>query len=724
MEKRVWCGVCEASCGLVATVENDTIVKLRPDDEHPQSRGFACPKGILFPEVMRDPDRLRHPVRREPDGTFVRVSWDDAFDDIGARLRAIVAAHGRESIGVGLGNPNAWNYGAFLTLFGLATALKTKHFYTASSVDINNYWVVSQLLYGNNLTNPIPDLARTHFAVILGANPVVSHGSMATIGRIRDTLSAIPARGGRVVVIDPRRTETARLFEHLPILPEGDVWLVAGMLKVIVDEGLDDRRSVAAQAIGAEFAMGLVDGVDLDRVAAETGISRTALVSLARDFARAPSACLYGRCGASLGRFSTLTKYLIDVVNLVSGNLDRPGGLVFGMPMLDLEFMTGILKANGYDRWRTRVDGIPEVIGTAPWATFPREVRTPGRGQLRAMICVATNAATTSPASHEMEAAFSELDLFVSLDPYITETNRHADYILPPRLLYEREGFPVFTQSHNATPYAQWTEAIVPGPPDTREDWRILDEISKRIGLVPSGAPGAQLMGRLGIRVPPHIGADLFMRIGPAGDLFGLRRRGVSRKKLIRAGRPVKLADHNPTGVLRKRLHTRSRRVELHHDVFRREMARLVSTPSAAPDSGLRLFTVRELRSQNSWLHNVPKLMSGNRSCRLRIHSDDASARGLEEGTDVRVVSTWGEITVPVEITDELIRGAVGLNQHWGHRGGWRVANAAGGSRYNELVPNDAQSLDQPSGNAWINGIRVEVTRADSSPQRAETERL
>jgi formate dehydrogenase len=720
-DKRVWCGVCEASCGLIATVRNGKILQLRPDKEHPQSRGFACPKGINFPDVLNDPDRLREPVRRNVDGTFTPVGWDEALDDIGARLRAVIRTHGRESVGVGLGNPNAWNYGAFLTLFGMAAALKTKHFYTASSVDINNYWVVSQLLYGNNLTNPIPDFARTHFALILGANPVVSHGSMATVGRIRETLLEIPKRGGRVVVVDPRRTETARLFEHVPIRPEGDVWLLAGILKVVIAHGLADLPRLRRQASGVEFALRLVRDVDLDRVATETGIARETIEQLGHDLASAPSACVYGRCGASLGRFSTLTKYLIDVLNIATGNLDRPGGMVFARPMVDLELMTKVLRAPGYDRWRTRVDGIPEVLGTSPWATFPREVRTPGRGQLRAMVCVATNAATTSPASDDMERAFSALDLFVSLDPYVTETNRHAHYILPPTLLLEREGFPVFTQAHNAIPHAQWTEAVATPPAGVRDDWRTLDEICKRIKLVPSPAPGAQLMGRLGIRVPPHIGVDLFMRLGPNGDLFGLRRGGLSRKKLLNHDGAIKLGD-SPTGVLRKRLHTKDHRVHLKHPCFSEEMRRLLESEITDPEHPLRLFSIRDSRSQNSWLHNIPRLMSGNRSCRLRMHPDDAAARSLTGGEGVQIISRWGRIEVLLEVTDDVMPGSVGLNQHWGHKGGWRVAVAAGGARYNDLVPNDVETLDLASGNAWVNGIGVEVTPVGSRAAQMTTQ--
>jgi formate dehydrogenase len=709
VDKRVWCGVCEASCGLIATVEDGTIVQMRPDAEHPQSRGFACPKGINFPEVLNDPDRLREPVRRNPDGTFSPVGWDEALDAIGARLRAVIKTHGRESVGIGLGNANAWNYGAFLTLFGMAAALKTKHFYTASSIDINGYWVLSQLLYGNNLTNPIPDFARTHFSLILGANPVVSHGSMATVGRIREVLMDIPKRGGRVVVVDPRRTETARLFEHLPIRPEGDVWLVAGLLKTIVDRDLVDLPRMRRQATGVEFALELVRDVDLDRVAAETGIPRETVEQLGHDLASSGSACVYGRCGASLGRFSTLTKYLIDVLNIATGNLDRPGGLVFAQPMVDIELMIKLLRGNGYDRWRTRVDGIPEVIGTSPWATFPREVLTPGKGQLRAMVCVATNAATTSPACGEMERAFQALELFVSLDPYITDTSRHADYILPPTLLFEREGFPVFTQSHNAVPHAQWTDAVATPPPGVRDDWRTLDEICKRIGLVPSPAPGAQLMGKLGIRVPPYVGVDLFLRLGPDGDRFGLRPGGLSRGKLMEHDGAIKLGEAPPTGVLRKRLHTKDHMVHLEHPRFAEEMRRLVSSEMADPEHPLRLFSIRETRSQNSWLHNIPRLMSGKRSCRLRMHPDDAAARTLTSGEPVRITSRWGEIEVDLEVTAEVMPGSVGLNLHWGHKGGWQVAVAAGGARYNDLVPGDAEMLDPVSGNAWVNGIGVEV---------------
>ncbi|MGQ0624812.1 MAG: molybdopterin-dependent oxidoreductase [Sporichthyaceae bacterium] len=707
-EHKIWCGVCEASCGLEATVEHGRLLQIRGDDTHPNSQGFACVKGTKFGDVLTDPDRLREPMRRRPDGTFEPVSWDSALDEIGVRLKRIVKAHGRESVGVGLGNPTGWNYGAFLLTFGMAAALKTKHYYTAGSVDINNYWVVGQLLYGHNLVTPFPDFERQDFALIIGANPVVSHGSMMTVGRVREKLLAITKRGGRVVVLDPRRSETARLFEHVPIRPDSDPWLVAALLKVILDENLIDRHYLNRLVNGLDFVRALVADVDLDRVAAETAIPRPQIEALARDFAGAGAACVYGRCGASLGQFSTLTKYFIDVLNIVTGNLDRPGGMVLSRPMLDAEFFTALFRLNGYDRWRTRVDGIPEVFGSSPVTVLPAEVLTPGKGAMRAFVAVSTNLAMTSPNSREMERALAGLDLFVSLDPYLTETNQYADYILPPTLLLEREGFPIFGQLHYGVPNAQWTKAIVTPPPGVRDDWWILDQICKRINLVPSPAPGAQLLGRLGIRLPPHVAVDLFMRIGKDGDLFGLRRRGISRNKLLKHDGAIKLADSCPTGVLPKRLRTKSKRIELAHEIFRTELARLNARQITDDEYPLRLFTVRESKSQNSWLHNIPALMKG-RTCQLRINPVDAAAREIADGDAVRITSSTGAITATVLVTDEVMVGSAGLPAHWGHGGGWRTASGAGGGRYNDLTANGPRSLDLASGQAWLNGIPVEV---------------
>lgn len=708
--KRLFCGLCEASCGLIATVADNDRVTLRPDPEHPNSRGFACAKGIAFPAVRTDPDRVLYPLRRHSSGTFERVSWDQALDDIGKRLRANITEYGNESVGVLAGNPVAWNYGGFLYSFGMAAALKTKHFFASASVDVNNYYVVGQLLYGHNQVNPVPDLARTDFFLCLGANPVVSHGSMMNEGRVRERMLAITDRGGRVVIVDPRRTETAELFEHLAIRPNGDVWLLAAMVKVILDRGLEDTAALEQMTRGHDVLPQLVHDIHLERAARETGIPSERIIGLAVDFAAAPSAVVYGRCGASLGPFSTLTKYLMDVLNIVTGNLDRPGGWCFGHPWLETELLTRLLKVNGYDRWRTRVDGIPEVMGTSPFASLTREITTPGPGQLRAMLVICSNPVISAPASDEVERALQKLDLMIAVDPYITDTSRHADYILPPTLWLEREGLPIFTQPHAAVPYAQWVSPVVPPLGEAREDWWIIDQICKRIGKVPSPAPGAQLMGRLGIRTTPAQSVDLLLRLGPEGDLFGLRRRGLSRKKLLATGAGVKLADGLPTGVRRKRIHHKDRRVHVDHPVFRSEVARLLATPGADdPDYPLRVFSVREYRSHNSWLHNVPKLLAADRVQRLKIHPQDADTFGIEDGDLVEIASRHGTADAPAHVTDEVMRGSVGLPQGWGHRGGWRRAVAAGGSIYNRLAANTPTETDVPSGNAVLNGLAVRV---------------
>lgn len=720
VEKKIYCGICEASCGLVATVQGDEILKLRGDPDHPQSEGFICPKGANFASIRNDPDRVLRPLQRQADGSFKPVSWDEALDDIGVRLRSLVKAHGTESVGVYLGNPNAWNYGAFLWLFGLAAALKTKHFYTASSADINNYWVVGHLLYGHNLSNPFPDVTRTQFLIVLGSNLTVSHGSMMTVGRVKEKLQDIVARGGRVVVIDPRRTETAQQFEWQPLKPDGDPWLVSAMLKTLFDEQLVDTAALREQTTGWETLPALLSGITPERVELETGMRHTDVQQLARDFAAAPSAALYGRCGASLGPFSTLTKYLIDVFNIASGRLDKRGGVVFGRPMIDIELFTKLFKADGYDRWRTRVDNFPEVLGTAPLASMPREIRTPGKGQMRALIVGAGNMATTSCASDDVSAALGELDLMVSLDPYLTETNRHAHYILPPTLWIERDGMPIFTQMHNAVPHAQWVPATVQPKGEARDDWWILDQIAKRIGLVPSALQAAQWLGKIGIRLSPGTAVDLFMRLAPEGDWFGLRPKGLSRKKLYANPGGIKLDDRVPVGVWRKRIHHRDKKIHLDHALIREEMQRMLARPTTTgADYPLRLISMRELQSQNSWLHNSPRLMTANRTHRLRINPKDAEALGLNEADQVSVTSRWGQITTPIQLTDEMMEGVVALPQSWGHGGGWKHAVAAGGSRYNSLTPNTAEEMDRPSGNAVLNGIAVRIARVTASERVA-----
>jgi len=706
--RKTFCGICEASCGLIATVDNGTVVNLGPDPDHPSSRGFICVKGANFHQVVADPDRITHPMRRRDDGTFERATWEEAFADIGLRLRSVRDEDGTGAIGVAFGNPIAWNFSATVTLNAFVTELGTQHHYSSASLDINNYWAAADLLYGNTLTNPLPDFAATRFALILGANPVVSHGSLVTTGRIRDVLGEVVAQGGRVVVVDPRRTETARLFEHVPVRPGADVWLLGAMLRVILAEDLVDHAALVAQTSGIDGLRSLADTFDLDVAARESGVPAETITALARDLAAAPSAVVYGRCGTSLGRYSTLTKFLTDALSIVTGNMDRRGGLVFGEPMVDLE--AAAAKGGSFTRgkWRTRVHGVPEMNGTAPMACLPAEITTPGKGRLRALIGMSSNIVSSSPGSAETAAALTELDLMVWLDPYLTETSRHAHWILPPTLWLEREQMPIFTQSQSTVPNAQWVAPLATPRGEARDDWWIIDRIARELDIVPTGLPGARRLARLGIRPKPWTLIDLALRLGKNGDLFGLRRHGLSRRKLMATGEAVQLAEACPTGKLSSRVHHSDGLIHLDQAEMREEADRLTAEASD-PAYPLRLFSVRELRSHNSWLHNVPRLMAGDRRCHALVHPDDAVAAGITDGSDVELTTPWGTLTAPARLTDEVVAGSIGLTHGWGHQGGWQTAVAAGGASYNRLTPTDPAEIDRPSGNAYFNGIPVAV---------------
>ncbi len=425
-EHVTFCRICEASCGMVATVEGGRVTRLRPDKEHPLSKGYACPKGIAMLQVHEDPDRVLHPLRKQADGSFARASWDDALDAIGAALKRVIAEHGPGSIGWYLGNPGAFSYSHPVWVKGLLDALGSRHFYNANSQDIANRFAASALLYGTPAIVPIPDLGRTSFLLVVGANPLVSHGSALTAPRIKDQLHAITARGGRIVVVDPRRSETARAFEHVPITPDTDAWMLLSLLHVLFAEDLVDRAALRRTS-GSGWLEQAVRAFAPEATEERTGVPAGTLRTLARDLAAAGAAAVYGRTGSCLGRFGTLVAFLLDAVNVVTGNLDRPGGAVFGMPPVSLDELAQELDADTYARTTSRVGGFPDVLGAMPASLIPQEITTPGEGSLRALFVSAGNPVLSCPDGNAMEAALGELDLLVGLDFYVNETNKHAD---------------------------------------------------------------------------------------------------------------------------------------------------------------------------------------------------------------------------------------------------------------------------------------------------------
>jgi formate dehydrogenase len=638
-----------------------------------------------------------------PDGKFRRVSWEQALSDIAARLRRVLDERGPGGVGWYFGNPGAFSYSHTLWTKGFLDAIGSPHYYTAGSQDVNNRFAASALLYGSPLVVPIPDLRRTELLLMLGANPLVSHGSVLSAPRIREQLLEID----RVVVADPRRTETARQFEHLPVRPDSDAWLLLSLIHVVFEEGLADRAFLSRWTAGADALERAARDHPPEATEARTGVPAERARELARDFAGAESAAAYGRTGSCLGRFGTLVAFLLDALNAVTGNLDRPGGAVFGRPPVSLDDVGERIGLDTYGKIHSRIGGFPDVIGNLPATLLPREIETPGELQIRALFVSAGNPVLSVPDGGALERALGELDLFVSLDFYVNETNRHADYVLPTTTLYEREDVPLAFLGFFTQPFIQLTEAVVPPPGEARQEWEIIDAIARRIGVAPYSLPALRRLARVGVRVTPRRLLDLLIRTGPRGDLFGLRRSGLSLERLRHHPHGLVLDEHVATGVLRRKLRTPGRRVRLFPAEISAEVERLRSANGLDPEFPLLLIGLREMRSHNSWMHNAPLLMRGGRVHALRVHPDDAV--GVEDGGSVRLESKSGAVEVPVKITDEMTPGTVALPHGWGHRGGWRLANEHAGSNVNLLTSSNPADLERLAGMAHLNGIPVRM---------------
>ena len=723
--KPTFCRICEPLCGMIATVEDGRLTALRPDKDQPLSAGFACQKGIAFTEIVNDPDRVTEPLRRTPDGGFEPVGWDEAMSDIAARLADIHHRHGSGAIGWYFGNPGAFSYSHTLGLTTLMLGFGPKlHVFTAGSQDVNNRFVASQLLYGSPLALPVPDILRTDLLVVIGANPVVSHGSVLTVPRIKDRMHDIVKRGGRVLVIDPRKTETAAQFEWLGIVPDGDAYLLLSLLHVMFGDNLVDRARLSRQADGGVWLEQLARPFSPEATAVRTGIDPDTVRALARDLVRTQRAAVYGRVGTSIGENGTLTTYLLDAVNLVAGNLDAVGGSMFGRLGLPgerwLGKLGGALLRTVYKRRRSRIGGFPSVLGSEPAAVMAKEITTEGRGQVRALFVSAGNPVLSVPNGHELEAALDSLELMVGIDLYVNETLAHCDYVLPAASMYERDDFPLPFQTLQPTPFRQATESVVAPRGGARAEWEIIDDLGSRLR---SRTPGFAMLAAVrkalslfGVRMTPRLLVDAVIRLGEAGDRYGLRRGGLSFARLT-TDHPhgVVLAPHLREGVLGDTVVYRRGRVRLRHDAISAEIARLAhrAAPEAFP---MRLIGMREARSENSWMHNAPLLMRGDRVQHARIHVDDAAAANIADGDIVRITSEHGEIEVPAIVTKDIVAGVVAVPHGWGHNGtaGWRLANSAGGANVNQLMSSNPEDVERLAGMARLTGVPIRVERVAS----------
>ncbi|MBL1073382.1 molybdopterin-dependent oxidoreductase [Nocardia sp. 2] len=713
------CPLCEAVCGLELTLDSaDHITSIRGDQADPFSRGFLCPKGATLGHLDEDPDRLTAPmVRDRATGAWRAVSWDEAFGIIRERLPQITAAHGNQAVGLYLGNPNAHTVAGALYAPLLIRALATRNLYSASTADQMPKQVSSGLMFGDPLTVPVPDLDRTDYLLMLGANPLESNGSLCTAPDFPGRLKALKQRGGRFVVVDPRRTRTAKLAdEHLFIRPGSDAYLLFGIVHTLFAEnlatvrveveGLDEVRAAAA-----EFAP--------EKVAARTGVDADTVVRLARELAAAPTAAVYARIGTCTAEFGTLTQWLVDVINVLTGNLDSPGGAMFANGAA-----LGIVRSRPFrtGRWNSRVRGLPEAMGEFPVATLADEISTPGEGQIRAMVTVAGNPVLSAPGSARLDAAFAGLEFMVSVDRYLNETTRHADVILPPPRIVQAPHYDFALLNFAVHNYARYSRPAVPLGEQISEA-----EVLARLALAVSGqepAPGldpltvvdeiviAGTLHKAGMadRRDQLLGEntteqriDLMLKLGPYGEWTGGQ---LNLQVLLDNPHGIDLGPLQPRlpGALR----TASKRVELAPAQLLEDVARLRDRlRDSAPE--MVLVGRRQLRSNNSWLHNVAPLVGGSNRCTLHIHPDDLARFGIDG--EVVVKSAAGTLTVPVEATEDIMPGVVSLPHGWGHGDSAQtVARAHAGVNANVLT--DDSLVDAPSGNAVFNGVPVTLTPA------------
>jgi anaerobic selenocysteine-containing dehydrogenase len=708
-------------CGITIETKDGAITSIRGDREDPFSRGHLCPKAMGLKDVHEDPDRLRQPVRREG-GLWKTIGWDEAFDEVAAGLRAVQRAHGKSAVAVYQGNPTVHNYGSMLFSPMFVRALRTKNRFSATSVDQLPHMLASLLMFGHQLAVPIPDLDRTDFLLVLGANPAISNGSLMTAPGAAARIEAIRARGGRVVVIDPRRTETAELADtHLFIRPGTDALLLLALVHTVFAEKLDRLRSCAPFTHGLETVRARVAAYSPERVAATVGIGAETIRTLARDFAKAESAVCYGRVGVCTQDFGGLACWLVNVLNIVTGNLDRPGGAMFTTPAVDVVGLTGRLgQAGHFARWKSRVRGLPEFGGELPVATLAEEIETPGKGQLRGLVTSAGNPVLSTPNGGRLDKALASLDFMVSIDFYVNETTRHAHVILPPTFALEHDHYDLAFHVLAIRNTAKYSPPLVPRPANARHDWEIFNELTWRLagsGRVERLRARAQamVMNKLG----PDGMLDQMLRIGPYGDRFVPLRRGLRLKSLVDAPHGIDLGALKPT--LPGKLQTKDGAIALAPDVFLNDLARVDALLAQAPrpTGDLQLIGRRELRTNNSWMHNSRRLVKGPERCTLRMHPTDAAARGLTNGAAVRIRSRVGTVTAPLEITDEVMPGVVSLPHGWGHdRPGVRLAVAKehAGVSINDLT--DDARVDALSGNASFSGVAVDVQAAATTAVR------
>ncbi|WP_290644085.1 molybdopterin-dependent oxidoreductase [Aquabacterium sp.] len=719
------CNLCEAICGLTFQVQGKRIISIKGNDADPLSRGHICPKAVALKDLHEDPDRLRQPIKRIVENGQTRwqtITWDEAFDLVVEGLARVREQHGSNAVAVYQGNPSVHNWGNIThgpMFFG---QLKTRSRFSATSVDQLPHHLVSHWLYGHQLAIPIPDVDHTRFMLILGGNPLASNGSLMTVPDVRARFTALRQRGGKLVVIDPRRTETAAVAdEHHFIDPGTDAAWLLSVIHTLFDEELVQPKHLEPLLDNIKAVRDVVAPFRPESMAAHTGIDAATTRRLTRELAQADGAVVYGRMGLSTQAHGVICQWAIQVINLLTGNVDREGGALLTSPAIDL-IQTKLMSAGHFDVWRSRVRGAPEFGGELPVSVMAEEMLTPGKGQMRALITSCGNPVLSTPNGRQLDEALRGLDFMVSIDFYLNETTRHANVILPPTCGVEHDHYDLVFLHLAVRNIARYSEAVVAPGDGALHDWQIYTELAKRyarrIWSLERAGTRQRLTGMLTRGIMGSLPPKRLLAIG-----LNRAKKGLSFKQLLAHPQGVDLGPLRPSLVAG--LQKRGRRIDLLPLSIRQELPNLTAlfaagdaanqtpTTSAGGRPILKLIGRRDVRSNNSWMHNSERLVSGKPRCTLWIHPSDANAQHLQDGQTVTVASRVGQVRVPVHVTEDIRPGVVSLPHGWGHdRAGidMKVAQAHAGASINDLT--DDRLTERISANAAFSAVPVWIEAA------------
>ncbi len=702
------CHLCEAICGVVIETDGPEIISIKGDKNDPLSRGHICPKAVALRDIHEDPDRLRQPVKRIVDGegavSWQEISWKEALDTTAQRMLEIVHRDGVHALGIYLGNPSVHNYGMMTHQNNLFRHFRTNNRFSATSVDQLPHHLSSLWLYGHKNLFPIPDIDRTDYFLMLGANPLASNGSIWTVPDVKKRIKDLTGRGGKLVLIDPRRTETAALAsEHHFIKPGTDVLFLLALLNTIFTENLTDPGHLTPYTTGLDEVAVAISAFTPEVAAEHTGMEAAAIREIARDLSGAKAGICYGRMGVSVQAYGALNQWLIQIINIATGNLDKPGGSLFTLPAVD-----GISTTNpgGFGRHHSRVRNLPEFDRELPAAAMAEEITTEGEGQIRALFTGAGNPVLSTPNGANLDKALKTLEFMVSLDPYINETTRNADIILPPTSPLEHDHYDLAFHANAIRNTVRHSEAVFEKPEGSLHDWEIFTELGNRVATI--------LGSDTGPSIPPDQIMDMGMQMGPYSESQG------SDFKLT-----MDVVRASPSGIdlgplkpqLPERLRTKDKTIHcataLPMADLERARAQFISGEQAdQTDRPLQLIGRRHVRDNNSWMHNHHRLIKGKNRCTLMMHPQDMQSLKLDDGGMVSVSSRVGKVSVPVEASEDMMKGVVSLPHGYGHNlPGIRmeIAERNAGVSCNDLT--DELALDALSGNAAVNGVPVSVAR-------------